>query len=64
MIILIILITLIVIKGEVGYKVPDKDFYRKMMTTINGIHNSLANRVSHNSARDRLILQPHCSSLR
>ena len=50
--------------GEKAYKVPDKDFYRKMMTTFGTVHNCIANRINDRSTRDRPILQPHFSSLR
>ena len=50
--------------GEKAYKVPDKDFYRKMMTTFGGVHNCLANKIADRCTRDRPVLQPHFSSLR
>lgn len=52
------------IAGGKDYKVPDKDFYRKMMTTFNTVNNSLTNRITDRCTRDRPMLQPHYSSLR
>ena len=47
-----------------GYRVPDKDVYRRMITTFSTVQNYFQNRLSVRTSRDRLLLQPHYSSLR
>lgn len=53
------------IAGGAGgaYKVPDKDVYRRTITTFGTVTNYLQNRIYVRTSRDKRMLQPHFSSL-
>lgn len=46
-----------------GYKIPDRDYYRKNFCPMGSVHNYLHNRLYIRSFRERHWDQPHYSSL-
>jgi hypothetical protein len=48
--------------GSGSYRVPDKDVYRRTISTFGSVATYFQSRYTMRSARDRRILQPHYSS--
>lgn len=47
-----------------SFRIPDKDVYRRMITTFGTVQNYFHNRMFERCSRDRRLLQPHFNSLR
>lgn len=50
--------------GTGQYRIPDKDVYRRMITSFGTVQNFFQDRLYTRTARDRLLLQPHFTSLK
>jgi hypothetical protein len=47
-----------------GFRVPDRDVYRRNISTFGSVHNYLQNRFYVRSWKDRRLLQPHFAYLK
>jgi hypothetical protein len=47
-----------------AFRIPDKDVYRRMLTSFGTVHNYFQNRNIVRCSKDRRFLQPHFNSLR
>jgi hypothetical protein len=50
--------------GGGSFRVPDRDVYRRNLTTFGTIHNFFKNRLVVRNFRDRRLQQPHFCSLK
>lgn len=51
------------IGGSGFFRIPDRDVYRRTLTSFGTVHTYFHNRLQGRTFKDRIILQPHYSSL-